>query len=473
MCRQRARAKNQTDVSSFDSNRMDTIVAIATGPGAGGIGIVRLSGEQAFQIGATLFKGKQSFSSMSANVLFHGTVVKAGEALDEAMFVKMRAPKSFTKEDVLEIHCHGGRVALGQILDLVCSLGARLAEPGEFTRRAFLNGRIDLSQAEAVIDLINAKTAEGAHTALKQLEGRLSEQVGLAKKELITIIAHLEASVDYPEYEIEALTVERLSHGIEAASTIVAALLHGYDRGRLLREGVTVAITGRPNVGKSSLLNRLAGRQRAIVTEIPGTTRDIIDEYIDLNGIPVRIVDTAGIRETQEPIEKIGVDLALKEVADADLVVVLLDAESGILPEERERIATLQLVKKTLVVFNKIDKETERHQDDTILRVSLLEDTGVEKLIEALGNLVAGAFDGTAGTALQGDVLVTNARHKQLLDQCQQSLANARAALSSGVPLDCLSVDLMAAVGSLAEITGDSVSESIVNEIFSRFCIGK
>ncbi len=437
---------------------------------------MRVSGDKAFEIGETLFDGKRAFSDIPANYLAHSNVVKDGQIIDEAMFVKMAAPRSFTKEDVVEIHCHGGRVVLGQILDLTLQLGARLAEPGEFTKRAFLNGRIDLSQAEAVIDLINAKTFESSQTALKQLEGRLSERVGIAKQVLVELIAHLEVSVDYPEYDIETLTATRLAQGIQYALQIVEGLLKGYERGRLLREGVTVAITGKPNVGKSSLLNRLAGRQRAIVTEIPGTTRDIIDDFIDLNGIPVRIVDTAGIRETHDAVEKIGVEMARKEVAEANLVVVLLDAEAGVSAEEIEMIKALKTTQKILVVLNKIDKSESVSALPEIasLQVSLLEDTGVEVLIEELGRLVAG--DGAGGaeaTPLAGDVLVTNARHKQLLDQCRVSLGAAEVALADGAPLDCLAVDLMAAVNALAEITGESVSESIVNEIFSKFCIGK
>ncbi|MEI6131597.1 MAG: tRNA uridine-5-carboxymethylaminomethyl(34) synthesis GTPase MnmE [Bacillota bacterium] len=477
---------------------MDTIAAIATGNGVGGIGIVRVSGEMAFEIGEALFDGGRAFSDISANFLAHANVVANGAIIDEAMFVKMVAPKSFTRENVLEIQCHGGRVVLGQILDAVLARGARMAEPGEFTKRAFLNGRLDLSQAESVVDIINAKTSEGSKIALRQLEGRLSAQIGKAKNALIEIIAHLEASVDYPEYEIEELTNEKLSAGISTATEVVNDLLRGYSRGRLIREGVTVAITGKPNVGKSSLLNRLAGRQRAIVTEFPGTTRDIIDEYIDLNGIPVRVVDTAGIRETSDEVEKIGVALARAEVADADVVVVVLDAQTGVSSDETKMLEAIRITnKKHMIVINKIDEVAGKGEvagelsaalaDADVFQISLLTEHGVEEFVQALsavvsddgspqaaeGNSVSVDGQGLAVSADASGALVTNARHKQLLDSCLRALSSAQSAIADSTPLDCIAVDLMAAAGALSEITGDSVSEDIVNEIFSKFCIGK
>ena len=476
---------------------MDTIVAIATAPGIGGIGIVRISGNRAFEIGEALYSGKRTFFDVPANYLFHGIVEeKSTHAfIDEAMFVKMANPNSFTAEDVVEIHCHGGRVVLSKVIDLAMDLGARLAEPGEFTKRAFLNGRLDLSQAEAVADIIHAKTLESSKAAMDQLEGRLSKQIGVAKSTLVEIIAHIEANLDYPEFDIEELTTENLKDAICSARSVVKDLLSTFDRGRLLREGVTIAITGKPNVGKSSLLNRLAGRQRAIVTAVPGTTRDIIDEYIDLNGIPARIVDTAGIRDTNDEVEKIGVEMARKEVQNADFVVAVLDAEAGVLQAEVEMLTELERSgKKVLVVLNKIDTQVQdlgAAVPDAHLRVSLLTDAGVAALIQALGALVSAAGSDTdtrvaasgpsaspdsgpaAAWGVPGDTLVTNARHKQLLGNAASALDSALAALEAQAPVDCISGDLMAACSSLGEITGESVSEEIVNEIFSKFCIGK
>lgn len=440
----------------------NTIVAVATPMGVGGIGIVRISGPQAFDIGEKIYKGKKAFASLKANYLSYGWVHDDNDIIDEVMIVKMVKPRSFTREDVVEIHCHGGRVSISRILEVVLSLGARLAEPGEFTKRAFLNGRIDLSQAEAVIDLINAKTYESSKTAVRQLEGRLSEKVKEAMNELVKLMAHLEAMVDYPEYDIEELTEGIMLDGINKVEHTIKSLLEGYSKGRILREGMTVVITGKPNVGKSSLLNRLAGRQRAIVTELPGTTRDIIEEYIDIKGVPVRFVDTAGIRETANQVEQIGVEMAKKEIQEAELVLFIVDAGTGLEKEDEEILEELE-EKKKLVIINKVDLNSGVEISGAI-EMSIKEDKGIEQLYNAIAEKVIPEGN---------DVLVTNARHKHNLDQCLKSLDNAKVAIEEGIPVDCVSIDLRNAADALGAITGESVNESVVQEIFSRFCIGK
>lgn len=455
----------------------DTIAAVSTPYGLGGIGIIRVSGDKAFDIAAGIFAGKKKFSNIKSHTLSYGRIFDpvSGITIDEVLVSKMEKPHTFTREDIVEINCHGGTTVLRNILSLVISRGARPAEPGEFTKRAFLNGRMDLSQAEAVIDLINAKTSEGSRAAAAQLEGRLSASVREARRKLIELISHIEVTVDYPEHDIEEITGRKVYEGICLVKAIILKILENFDRGRIIREGISAVIVGKPNVGKSSLLNELSGSSRAIVTDIPGTTRDIIEEYLNIRGIPVRVLDTAGIRKTSDPVESIGVEKAENALKGADLALVMLDASSGFEAEDEEILKRLP-GKKTIFIINKIDvadeKAVARIEDrltgGSIIKTSLLGAGGTEELEAEIEKLfIKGSID------LNNEVLVTNARHKSLLDKALESLGNAARSHEKGMPLDMVTIDIKDAADYLGQITGESVSEDVIKEIFSRFCIGK
>lgn len=457
-----------------------TIAAISTPYGTGGIGIIRISGPESFKIAGQIFIGKKAFQDIKSHTVSHGRIVdpKTGQMLDDVLLIKMKGPNTFTAEDVVEISGHGGIVLLKNVLLLVLRHGAQAAEPGEFTKRAFLNGRLDLTQAEAVIDLINSKTDEGSRAAAAQLEGRLSKSIHDARRKLIELIAHIEAVVDYPEHDIEELTGGRIYEGVLSVMGNLKKIAEGYEKGRLIREGISAAIIGKPNAGKSSLLNALAGSNRAIVTDIPGTTRDIIEEYINVKGIPVRFLDTAGIRSTSDPIETIGVERAQKAALEAELVIVVFDAQTGILPADIE-ILTSMKDKKKIVIINKTDKAQEDEISEIRRRLqeagtapvvvaSMLEGTGMDELFKEIeGLFLVGAID------MNNEVLVTNVRHRQMLDKAIKSLEAAGAAHEGGLPLDFVTIDIKESAEYLGQITGESVSEDVVREIFSRFCIGK
>jgi len=457
-----------------------TIAAISTPYGTGGIGIIRISGPKAFEIGSKIFIGKKPFSEIKSHTIAHGKIVdpKTGQMLDDVLLFKMKGPNTYTAEDVVEISGHGGIVVLKNILQLVLSQGARAAEPGEFTKRAFINGRIDLAQAEAVIDLINSKTNEGSKAAAAQLEGRLSERIKEARGRLIEMIAHIEAIVDYPEHDIENLTGGQIYEGVKLVREKLHKIAEGFDTGRMLREGITAAIIGRPNAGKSSLLNVLSGSNRAIVTEIPGTTRDIIEEYVNVNGIPVRFLDTAGIRSTYDPVESIGVKRAQKAALDAELVIVVIDGQIGLNDQDIEILKVFEEKRKILII-NKTDIASEKDveeirkklneiSDAPIVIASMEDGTGMEELLSEIEAMfLRGQID------LNNEVLVTNERHRQLLDKAITSLDSAAFAHESGLPLDLVTIDLKESADYLGQITGESVSEDVVNAIFERFCIGK
>ncbi len=455
----------------------DTIAAISTPHGAGGIGIIRISGSEAFTIAGSLFKGRRPFKEMKSHTISHGWIIKpgTGEKVDEVLVSKMAKPATYTCEDVVEINCHGGIVVLMDILALVTDAGARPAEPGEFTKRAFMNGRMDLSQAEAVIDLINAKTSEGSRAAAEQLEGKLSVKLGRIRKRLIGLIAHIEVTVDYPEQDIEEITGKQVYEEVRGIIPELEEASESFNRGRILREGVKAAIIGKPNVGKSSLLNELAGKSRAIVTEIPGTTRDVIEEYVSIKGIPVNILDTAGIRETDDPIERIGVERAEKALDSADLVIMVLDASRGI---EEDDSAIIERIsgRKVIYLINKmdlVDEDTaasmaEKLKNGRVLNASVLMGQGIGALEEEIaGMFLKGAI------SMNSEVLLTNIRHRNLVDKAKESLSEAASAHEAGMPLDCISIDIKNSAEYLGDITGESISEDVVREIFSRFCIGK
>lgn len=458
----------------------DTIAAISTAQGTGGVGIIRISGEKAFQIAEKIFKGKKSFDKIKSHTINYGWIVDpySGEAIDEVLLSRMDSPNTFTRENVIEINCHGGMVVLKRILEAVFKEGARPAEPGEFTKRAFLNGRIDLSQAEAVIDLINSKTSQSSKAAVEQLEGKLSKKLKEVRSKLVELIAHIEVTVDYPEHDIEELTGQQVYESIIQINGKLAEIIKNFEKGRIIREGIDVVIVGRPNVGKSSLLNELSGKNRAIVTDIPGTTRDVIEEYININGVPVKLMDTAGIRETEDVVEKIGVERTGRAVEFADLTIILIDAGEGLTKEDEDILKKIETEgnKKAIILINKIDRadqeridalESRLHGRRTV-RASVKKGIGIEELENTITGLF---FAGEINS--ENDLLVTNVRHKNLIDKSIKCINDAVTAFEGSMPLDCLTIDIRNAAEYLGQITGESIAEDVMNEIFSRFCLGK
>lgn len=456
----------------------DTIAAISTPLGEGGIGIVRLSGADAISLVDQVFvspRGRDLASARNWSLNYGWIVDKQGEKIDEVIVSVMRAPHSYTTEDVVEINCHGGLIPLQGILERVLELGARLAEPGEFTKRAFLHGRLDLSQAEAVIDVIRAKTDRGHRLAMRQLEGGLSQAIREMRSDLVGLLAAIEAGIDFPD-EVGDMEPEAVRQVIDDVSGEIAKMLATADTGRLLREGIDTAIVGKPNVGKSSLLNRLVRENRAIVTDVPGTTRDVIEEIVNIRGFPFVIRDTAGIRHTEDVVEKIGVERAITLMEGADLVLCVVDGSS---PIEDDDISLLQQVqgKTAVLVVNKLDigsaESDERYReilpDVPIVRISAETGEGLQELEETIVNQVV-----QGGMDLTGDSLVvTRARHKQALKEAAASLEAARNTLEMGLPQDLVAVDIRGAAESLGEVTGDTVRDEVIDRIFADFCIGK
>ncbi len=455
----------------------DTIAAISTAQGAAGIGIVRISGKDAFRVASTIYRGRKPFCDLGDHTIIYGRIIdpKSGDMLDEALVSKMGEPATFTGEDVVEINCHGGVVMVNRVLELVLKNGARLAEPGEFTKRAFLNGKMDLSQAEAVIDIINSKTEQSSKAAVAQLEGKLSKRVGKAKARLIDELAHIEVTLDYPEYDIEKVTEENVKRALLEVKSMLTKIIRIFERGRIIREGISAIIVGRPNVGKSSLLNELTGKNKAIVTDIPGTTRDILEEYININGIAVRLLDTAGLRETQDVVEKIGVEKAQKAIEQSDLVIMIIDGQSGLTDEDKD-ILQMLTDKKVIVLINKVDildeqkisKIEKQLKSYKPVRTSMVDGAGIEELEQKVESLF---FKGELKE--NDEILITNIRHKKLIDSAIASIDEALLGILSKMPLDCITIDIKDAAEYLGEITGESISEDVMHNIFSRFCIGK
>ncbi|MGV8906805.1 MAG: tRNA uridine-5-carboxymethylaminomethyl(34) synthesis GTPase MnmE [Acetobacterium sp.] len=451
----------------------DTIAAVATGLGGAGIGIIRISGKSAIDIGNALFvnpKGK-TLAEAGSHQLLYGRVRDPATTkdIDEVLISKMKAPHSYTTEDVVEINCHGGIVPLRKILSLVIKGGARLAEPGEFTKRAFLNGRLDLTQAESVIDIINAKTEKSLEYSVAQLEGRLSQKLEELDLALVGILAHMEVNIDYPEYDIEEISYEFVNNEITKLMKIIKKLLLVAETGKIYREGITTAILGEPNVGKSSLLNTLLMEDKAIVTEIPGTTRDTIEEYINIQGIPFKIIDTAGIRETDNLVEKIGVERSRKLLNQTNLVIFMRDISKELSAGEKELLELLKK-RKTIYIANKTDA-LERQGikiPGPWIPMSLLNEQGIEVLKNKMVEMV---YDGTVNQ--DADYLITNARHIQLLEKTKDSLENAITTMNTHMPIEVVSIDIMDALESLRGITGKAVGIDIINQIFKNFCIGK
>ncbi|RPF51131.1 tRNA uridine-5-carboxymethylaminomethyl(34) synthesis GTPase MnmE [Aquisalibacillus elongatus] len=455
----------------------DTITAISTPIGEGAIAIVRLSGDEAFAIANRVFQGKDIYE-VDSHTIHYGNVVdsKTNELVEEVMMTVMRAPKTFTREDIIEINCHGGMVSVNRVLQLVLREGARLAEPGEFTKRAFLNGRIDLSQAEAVMDLIRAKTDKAMNVALKQMDGRLSGLIRQLRQELIETVAHVEVNIDYPEYDdVEEMTHEVLVEKATHVKKEVQKILQTAKQGKILREGIATAIIGRPNVGKSSLLNKLAHENKAIVTEVPGTTRDVIEEYVNVRGVPLRLIDTAGIRETEDIVEKIGVDRSRQALKDADLILLVLNGneeftkEDAALFEAAEGMDVIALVNKT-DLDQQIDMNQVKHVagGSPVVTTSLLQEEGIDELEEAIANTF---FEGELESA--DLTYVSNVRHIQLLEQAESALDDALNGIEMDMPLDLVQIDITRSWELLGEIIGDNVHESLIDQLFSQFCLGK
>lgn len=455
----------------------DTIAAISTPLGEGGIAVIRVSGDEAVTLTERVFHSKLKLTKAPTHTVQYGTVrdPNSGEKLEEALVTVMRAPRSFTREDVVEIGCHGGIVAVKRVLDVLLEQGIRLAEPGEFTKRAFLNGRIDLTQAEAVIDLIRAKSDRAFKVAMKQVDGKLSKRIGELRHRLVELMAHIEVNIDYPEHDVAEMTSSLIADISTNVIKEIEELLRTAEQGKILREGISTAIIGKPNVGKSSLLNALAQENRAIVTDIPGTTRDVIEEYVNIGGIPLRLLDTAGIRETSDLVEQIGVERSRTALADADLILLVLNRSEPLSNEERELLEQVR-ERQTIVILNKIDLPPRLDEDEIrslvpeerIVELSLLEERGLPKLEQAFSALF---FQG--GIEAQEMTYVSNARHIHLFKQAKRSLQDALAANDQQVPIDMIQIDLRAAWEHLGEIIGDSVAESLIDQIFSQFCLGK
>ncbi|WP_346683167.1 tRNA uridine-5-carboxymethylaminomethyl(34) synthesis GTPase MnmE [Megasphaera stantonii] len=454
----------------------DTIAAIATPLGESGIGVIRISGSKAYDVGDAIFQSKSSLplAQRRDRSIQYGLIVDDdGKAVDEVILLIMKGPRSYTAEDVLEIQCHGGRQSLSEILGLVLHHGARLANPGEFTQRAFVNGRIDLAQAEAVMDVIQAKSAQGLTSAVSQLEGRLSRVVGDMRLHLTDFITRLEVTVDYPEEDLEDIEVPDIAGAIREMERRLDAMLAESKSGRMMRDGVMAAIAGTPNAGKSSLLNRFLETERAIVTDVPGTTRDVIEEWISIQGVPICLVDTAGIRSTDDTVEQIGVRRAKEYMERADIILVVVDQSRPLQEEDRQILETAR-GRQALIVLNKEDLqpafETEELQSYglPLLSISASTGAGMGELKDAMLSLAL-----QQGLTAAQSALLANTRHIELVRQSREALQRALDTIEAGMPVDCAIVDIREAWELLGSITGDTVHDDIIEEIFSRFCLGK
>ena len=452
--------------------REDTIAAISTAYGEGGIGIIRVSGDEAFSVVQKIFTGEVREREM---VYGHIKDPETGDTVDEVMVCGFRGPRSYTAEDVCEIQCHGSVVSLKKILSLCLDNGARLAEPGEFTKRAFLNGRLDLSQAEAVIDLIRSKTEKTFEVALDQLQGGFSERIRDLRKRLVDVLVDLTVNIDYPDEDIEEVTYDRLEKGLTEIRDEIAKLLDTADTGRIMREGLRISIIGKPNVGKSSLMNALLKESRAIVTAIPGTTRDVIEEDLSIGGIPVILTDTAGIRKTEDTREKIGIEKSKEAFNKADLIIFIADLSRELSDEDRE-ILEAAAGRKVICLMNKSDLERKLDEgelkaalpDAVFIEASVAKDEGITDLEKTIKDMVYGGE-----VSQRSSLIVTNARHEALLKEAEKSLGDAIGMTAMGEPLELIEIDVNQAYASLGLIIGEEVGDDIINEVFRRFCLGK
>ncbi len=454
-----------------------TIAAISTAMSASGIGIVRISGDEAMDVISRIYRsknGKKNIREVQSHTIHYGFIYDGEDVVDEVLVMIMRGPYTYTGEDTVEIDCHGGVYAMKKVLETVLKNGAVIAEPGEFTKRAFLNGRLDLSQAEAVMDVIQARNSMALKSSVEQLKGSVQRAVKEIRSRLLYQIAYIESALDDPEhYDLEGYPQE-LAKIVDKEAGEITDLLKTADDGRMIQEGIKTVILGKPNAGKSSLLNFLVGEDRAIVTEIEGTTRDILEEYISLNGITLRVIDTAGIRETEDIVEKIGVGKAKQMAEDADLILYVVDS-SRPLDDNDEDIIELLSGRKSIVIYNKTDLEPvvnmaklQERTGNPVIPVSIVEEKGIRKLEEEIKNMF---FKGEL--SFNDEVYITNARHKAALEEARESLKLVKNSIDMGMAEDFFSIDLMNAYESLGRIVGESVGEDLVNEIFSKFCTGK
>ena len=452
----------------------DTIAAISTPRGEGGIGIIRISGDKSFEILDKIFNTKNPNRDLGFYKFNYGFIHDNGKIVDEVMAVRMKAPKTYTCEDVVEINCHGGHLISEKVLELVLKNGARHAEQGEFTKRAFMNGRIDLSQAEAVMDIIHGKTEKSISLSLEQLRGDLRDKIASFKKALLDVTAHVNVVLDYPEEGIDDPLPSNLRENLENVYAEADRLISSYDKGKKIKEGIKTVIAGKPNVGKSTLLNSLLKEERAIVTHIPGTTRDVIEEIINIKGIPLVLTDTAGIRKTEDIVENIGVEKSKKFIENADLVLLVLDASRELESEDREVIEEIQNHnKKTIVLLNKIDLERkielEEFNLENILEISAKDNIGIEDMEERIYSYIVEENVEDSSEKL----IITNIRHKTALEKTKGAIRNIFETIDAGMPMDLISVDLKEALDSLSEITGEISSEDILDHVFGNFCVGK
>ncbi|HDA4234301.1 TPA: tRNA uridine-5-carboxymethylaminomethyl(34) synthesis GTPase MnmE [Staphylococcus aureus] len=457
---------------------LDTITSISTPMGEGAIGIVRLSGPQAVEIADKLYKGKHLLNDVPSHTINYGHIIdpESKEVVEEVMVSVLRAPKTFTREDIIEINCHGGILTINRVLELTMTYGARMAEPGEFTKRAFLNGRIDLSQAEAVMDFIRSKTDRASKVAMNQIEGRLSDLIKKQRQSILELLAQVEVNIDYPEYDdVEDATTEFLLEQSKEIKQEINRLLDTGAQGKIMREGLSTVIVGKPNVGKSSMLNNLIQDNKAIVTEVAGTTRDVLEEYVNVRGVPLRLVDTAGIRETEDIVEKIGVERSRKALSQADLILFVLNNNEALTQED---YTLYEVVKNedVIVIVNKMDLEQnidinevkDMIGDTPLIQTSMLKQEGIDELEIQIRDLFFG------GEVQNQDMTyVSNSRHISLLKQARQTIQDAIDAAESGVPMDMVQIDLTRTWEILGEIIGETASDELIDQLFSQFCLGK
>ncbi|USQ69922.1 tRNA uridine-5-carboxymethylaminomethyl(34) synthesis GTPase MnmE [Companilactobacillus allii] len=454
----------------------DTIAAVSTPPGEGGISIVRLSGDQAIDIAKKIYKGK-NLTKVATHTINYGHIYDPTDKslVDEVMVSVMRAPKTFTREDVVEINTHGGIVPTNKVLQLLIGAGARMAEPGEFTKRAFLNGRIDLTEAESVMDLIRAKTDKAMQVAVNQLDGNLNHLISNLRQEILDALAQVEVNIDYPEYDTEQMTTKMLLEKAKLVGSNIDSLLKTADSGEILQHGLATAIVGKPNVGKSSLLNRLLDEDKAIVTDVAGTTRDVVEQYVNIDGVPLKLIDTAGVRDTQDKVEKIGVERSIKALNEADLVILVLDSSRELESDDIELLDATK-DKRRIIIFNKNDlipvitpkNVSQLKDDDIIIVTSAIKNDGIDTIKQTIGKIFnAGIEDSST------DVIITSARQAGLLRQAKINLNDVISGIQAGMPIDLVQIDMTSCWDTLGEITGESYPDELITQLFSQFCLGK